>query len=54
MSLNEFIVEDATLLLSQKLGVSGGLPVESFGHRGSSFNRLNSDCSPRWGYKMSN
>ncbi len=53
MSLNESIVEDATLLLSRQLGVRGGLSDESFGRRVSGFNRLSSDCGPSRGHNMS-
>ncbi len=54
MSLNESIVEDATLLLSRILGVMGVHSVESFAHRVSDFNRLNSDCGQSWGRTMRN
>ena len=54
MSLNESIGEDATLLLSRKLGVSRVRSDESFRHRVSGFDRLNSGCSPSWGRTMRN
>ncbi len=52
MSLNESIVEEATLLLPWKLGVRDVISVESFGHRVSGFKRLYSGCGPGWGRKM--
>lgn len=54
MSLNEAIGEDAPLSLSRELGVRGVLARESFGHRVSGFNRLNSGCSASWGRTMRN
>ena len=54
MSLNEFTVESATLLLSRKLGAEVLTTSESFGHRVSGFNRLNSDRGPSWGRTMRN
>lgn len=54
MSLNESIVEEATLLLSRKLGASRVLSDEPFDHRVSGFNPLHSDCGPSWGRTMRN
>jgi hypothetical protein len=46
MSLNDFIVERAALFSARKLGVRGMLPIESFAHRESDFNRLSFGCAP--------